>query len=287
MKWALIASGSLLLSFMAIITIASADHIPESSVAFQSGSYSFGEIASFIVVDEDLSRPASCTASWGPISQTVFPSEWWSLSTGEPEPHVFSLDEGCTYDLQDPKKTPLRLDPVPQVKINGASVFISVDAEAGSFSVSTRVNASSTLSAVFYFDAPDIYLPTDGLIVVSSSSDAEGEPAGLREVAGENEDVASPDSGIFLGQIDVSNDPDALANGDGTVYAQGGDVLTVRYMDGGGEQIAAAQATVQGVSPTPTPIPATGTVASVALALSLAAILAWKLTRLESANKDS
>ena len=174
MKWSLIASGSLLLSFITIVTIASADHIPESSVAFQGASYSFGETASFIVVDEDLSRPASCTASWGPISQTVFPSEWWNLSTGEPEPHVFFLDEGCSYDVLEPKKTPLRLDPVPQVKINGASVFISVDAEAGSFAVSTRVNASSTLSAVFYFDAPDVYLPTDGLIVVSSSSDAEG-----------------------------------------------------------------------------------------------------------------
>ena len=287
MKWSLIASGSLLLSFITIVTIASADHIPESSVAFQGASYSFGETASFIVVDEDLSRPASCTASWGPISQTVFPSEWWNLSTGEPEPHVFFLDEGCSYDVLEPKKTPLRLDPVPQVKINGASVFVSVDAEAGSFAVSTRVNASSTLSAVFYFDAPDIYLPMDGLIVVSSSSDAEGEPAGLREVAGENEDVASPDSGIFLGQVDLSNNPDALANGDGAVYVQGGDVLTVRYMDGGGEQIAAAQTTVQGVSPTPTPIPAAGTVASVALALSLAAILAWKLTRPEPANEES
>ena len=286
MKWALIASASLILSLITIVTIASADHIPEDSVAFQSDSYSFGDSASFIVVVEDLSRVASCTASWGPISQTVFTSEWWSLSSGEPEPLVFSLDEGCTYDVLEPTKTPLRLDPAPQVKVNGASVFISVDTNAGSFSVSTRVNASSTLSAVFYFDSPDIYLPTDGLIVVSSSSDAGGEPAGHLSQTGENEDVESPDSGIFLGRVDLSDNPDALANGDGAVYVQGGDVLTARYMNGDGEQIAAAQATVQGISPTPTPIPAAGTVASVALALTLAVILAWKLTRPESATAD-
>ena len=287
MKWVSIASGSFLLSLITVVTIASADHIPEDSVDFQSDSYLFGETASFIVVDEDLSRPASCTASWGPISQTVFPSEWWSLSSGEPEPQVFSLNEGCTYDVLDPPKTPLRSEPAPQVKVNGIAVFASVDADAGSFAVSTRVNASSTLSAVFFFDAPNLYLPTDGLIIVSSSSDAEGEPAGLREVAGEKEDMDSPDSGIFLGRVDLSNNPDALANGDGAVYVQVGDVLTVRYRDGDGEQIAAAQATVQGISPTPTPIPSAGTVASVALALSLAAILAWKLTRPESASSDA
>ena len=108
----------------------------------------------------------------------------------------------------------------------------------------------------------------------------------LREVAGEMDEADSPNSGIFLGRVDLSNDPDALADGDGAVYVQGGDVLTARYMNGDGEQIAAAQATVQGISPTPTPIPAAGTVASVALALSLAAILAWKLMRPESATVD-
>ena len=106
MKWALIASGFLLLSLITVVTIASADHILEDTVAFQSDLYSFGETASFIVVDEDLFWVASCTASWGPISQTVFPSEWWSLSSGEPEPQVFSLNEDCTYDVLDPMNTP-------------------------------------------------------------------------------------------------------------------------------------------------------------------------------------
>ena len=273
---------------MALATIAFADHISEVSVAFQSDAYSPGETASFIVVDEDLSRPASCTASWGPLSRVVAIMELWSLSTGEPEPEVFSLDEGCTFNVLDPPKTPLRFDPAPEVKVNGVPVFVSaLDVEAGAFSLFSRVNASSTLIAVVYFDAPDNYLPTDGLIIVSSSSDVEGEPAGLREVAGEGDPGDSPDSGIFLGQLDLSDNTDALANGDGAVYVQGGDVLTARYLDGGEIQIAEAQATVQGISPTPTPIPGAGAVASVALALSLAAILAWKLTRPEPTKREA
>ena len=284
MRWAFIATGSVLISLMALAAIASAHHVSQDSIAFQNGAYSPGETASFIVVDKDLSRPESCTASWGPLSITVLANELWSLSTGEPEPQVFSLGEGCTFNVQDPPKTPLRFEPAPQVKVNGVSVLASVDAVAGAFSLSTNVNASSTLSAVVYFDAPDTYLATDGLIIVSSSSDIEGEPAGLREVAGEGDQTDSPDSGIFLGQVDLSDDTDALADGDAAVFVQGGDTLTVRYLDGEGTQIASAQATVQGISPTPTPIPSAGIVASTALALSLAAILAWKLTRPKSSQ---
>ena len=264
-----------------------ADHISEASVAFRSEAYRSGEAASFIVVDEDLSLPASCTASWGPLSRTVLVSEMWSLPTGEPDPQSFSLSEGCTFNLQDPLKTPLLFDPAAKVKVNGnVSVLATPDAQNGSFSLATTVNASSTLSAILFFDAPNIYLPIDGLTIVSSTSDAEGEPVGLREVAGEDDEADSPDSGVFLGHVDLSDSPDATANGDGAVYVKGGDILTVRYLDGGEVQIAEAQATVQGISPTPTPIPAAGTVASVALALSLAAILAWKLTRPETTRRD-
>lgn len=178
----------------------------------------------------------------------------FNVATGAPAPDVFSLNEGCRYDKADPPNTPLISGvPAPDAHVNGRdSSPDSVNPNNGDIKLVQVIPDNARVEIRFYFDAVDAYSAASERARVTTDSDSVGEWAAIREVSvgtGALRTVAAK-SGRFGGEVGVSANTDARAQGDGDVYAPtDAYALTLAYMNADGSVRKSANAAV---TPTPT-----------------------------------
>ena len=261
--------------------------LTEDSVEFQDGagstveSLSPGDTAVFFIRDDGLSTTGSCTGAWTEIASAVASTQSWSLVTGVPQANAYVLSGGCPYDTAAPANTPLRFPLVASV--NGVNTLVTnFDAEKGEFTLLTNVEAGSTLRVDFTFDLVDQYSASDNRARIHSTSDEDGEWVGFGEVESVTDASASPASGLFRGEVSLSGDISAAASGDGAVWVQDGDTLTVTYYQADGATVIASHS-VNVANPTPLPGATSGALA--ALASALIVVLLWRRRASPSSNR--
>lgn len=211
-----------------------------------------GEIA-FYIKDGRLGTLHSCVATWEGVRSSYETQEGnisFNVVNGEPEPVVFSLNDGCAYD----EYSRLAAEPVPEVFDDGVPILISYDpvsiTDSQEVQIYNDLEVGSRLEVRFYFNVVDAYESNARRARVSSSSDDDGEWIAIHEVASESDVSPSAASGLFRGTVRVSESPDANAKGDGVVWLADGEQLRVEYLDGMGN-VKATLATSRPPSPTP------------------------------------
>ena len=216
---------------------------------------------SFHVRDGELGTIHSCVASWNGLrsdygldygSERDEAQPTFNLRTGYPEPEVFTTSDGCVYD----EFSVLASEPPPDAFVDGVRVFVLHDPVDFSetteiYLASVVINKGSRLEVRYYFDVVDSYDTHTKRARAASISDKAGEWSALEEVVSEDDSSSSATSGLFLGTVDVSRNPNSAGEGDGAVWVPGGDRLNVAYLNERGEMIADSD-----TSPPPTPTPA-------------------------------
>ena len=255
--------------------------VPESKVEFQDGSgnakesFSPGDTAAFYVRDASLSTMATSTAIWTELTAQVAAGTWWSLATGAPDTSTYELIAGTRYDTSTPANTPLSSKPTATVNEVTPYTVTNFTPLTGELRLLNNVNASSTLRVDFTFDVVDSFLATQHRAKVTSTSDTDGEWLAISEETGETDPTPSATSSLYRGQVLLSGDAASSASGDGSVWVQAGDVLTVGYYGADGVTVIDTyQADV--VPAMPTPMPAAGWIALVLLAGVFALVIAQR-----------
>ena len=205
-------------------------------------------------MDSGLGTTGTSTATWTEIESQAPAGTWWSLATGAPHPGAYALSPASSYDTAAPADSPL--SSVPSAKVNGVTTLVAdFRPLTGEFKLLNDVNASSTLRLDFGFDVVDSYQASAQRAGVRSTSDAVGEWVGITEVLSETVESASPVSWLFRGAVTLSADVASLAAGDGAVWVQDGDQVSVSYYGSGGAVIDTHAATVEFPPPGPAPTP--------------------------------
>ena len=257
--------------------------VAEDGVAFDQVSYAPGDNAVFNIRDDVLNTAGTCTATWTGLADNIPESQSWSLAAGTPVAVNFTLSAGGTFDTTTPASTPLTLPPAGQLpwvaSVDGvANLVDDFNASAGEFSLLNDANAGSNVEISFYFHVVNSYTATDHRASVTSTSDPTGEWVAIGEVASETDATPSPTSALFKGQVLLSSQVAASTSGDGAVWVQPGDTLTVtHYAAGGTTSISSNTVAINAPKPAPTPIPATGPKALILLASLFTLVLAWRL----------
>ena len=268
---------------VALFVIAQPIHAdpPERAVEFQNGSGSAvvsvvaGASAAFYVSDPGLATVLSGTATWTALPVLTQADSWWSLITGAPHPGGFSL-VASGYSSSSPGMTPI--SSMPEAKVDGVPFLLSgLESDAGRFALLNDVNTSSSVAIEFDFDVVDLRAANELLARVNSGSDPEGEWLSLAEVASASDASASPNSHLFRGEVKFSMEATSVGQGDGSVWVQPGDAITVTYYEQGGtEAVSSHQVQVSFVVAS---VPAAGPLALLMAALGFAAAGVWGLRR--------
>ena len=279
-----------LVMVIALWSLSAMAAVPEASVEFQDGdgntaqSFTPGQVAAFYIKDSSLATIATSTATWTRISARVAAGAPWSLTTGEPRAAAYSLSQGSAYDTATPANTPLSAVPTPRV--NGVPALVATfNHLTGEFTLLNNVNASSTLQVDFAFDIVDSFLATQHSARVTSTSDIDGEWVAIREVASEINASPSPTSGLFRGGVLLREDIAVSGFGDGVVYVQPGDSLTVTYFDADGSTVLdtyQVRIDPPESSQTPTAVPFASWLSLVLLSVMFTIMMARQRHRLDS-----
>lgn len=262
-------------------------------IHFSQTSYGDGESAVVFILDGELSPAATCDATWSEIPSAVDVAEWWNFATGSPHAGNYALSEGCAFDTISPSKTPLRPSlPFWTVDVDGVDVLVAnFDTATGRIALASDVNASSTLHALFEFDAVNSYPATSTLARMYSDSDSSGEPLPLAEVFSEIDSAPSPASALFRGSMLISTDPASQSPGDGRIWVRYEDSLYVDYfgLEGGETPVSSATAalTLDPPPPTPTPVPASSTLSLTLLGVAFAVLIWWRWTRSQRPSAEA
>ena len=116
----------------------------------------------------------------------------------------------------------------------------------------------------FTHHSQDVYKVDAQRARVVSTSDPDGEFVQIAEVASEGKDMPSPDSTVFLGTITLTGNAAKRGDGDGEVWVQHGDTLTVSYLDDEGDVVETDEITVDTEAPAISGLtPANNTVTSI------------------------
>jgi hypothetical protein len=167
---------------------------------------------------------------------------------------------------------------MPTAKVDGVPFLLSgLESDAGRFALLNDVNTSSSVAIEFDFDVVDLHAADEGLVRVVSGSDPEGEWFSLAEVVSASDASASPTSHLFRGEVLFSTEAAAVGQGDGAVWVQPGDTITVTYYERGGiDAVSSHQVQVKFVL---AGVPAAGPLALFVAALGLAVAGLWGLRR--------
>ncbi len=259
-----------------------------ATVEFQDGvgnpvaSYMPGEIAAFHIEGANLGALASSTATWSQISAKVPSFSLWSLATGAPEAGVFALSSGMSYDTTSPENTPLYS--VLTATVGATNPPLSdCNALTGEFSMANDVNAASTLQVDFVYYVEDSHSSSQHRASVTSTSDTDGEWVAIAAVVSVSGTGVCPSAGLypppglFGGDVLLSGNVATSASGDGAVWVQANDTLTVTYYDSDGVPVDSDHATMDS-TPTP-PVPIAGPLLLGALGAVFALLAAWRFRR--------
>ena len=275
-----VAAVSLALALMQAQPTGLLAAVGEDSVEFQDGagnvvqSFTPGQTAAFYVKDDSLTTLGACTATWASLPAEIPAGALLNLATGQPHPGVYSLSEGCGYDQASPANTPFKLGSGQTATVDGVPTLVTCCLNSpDQFALLTDAGTSSTVQLAFEFDSADSYGAASNRIRVFSASDPTGEWVAIAEVAGEADASASPTSTLYLGQVALISSAAAVQAGDGAVWVQPGDTLTVVYYEADGvTQIASDTAAVQAA-----PVPGLGGLALAVLAGLFVVALTWRL----------
>ena len=164
---------------------------------------------------------------------TQEPPPPFNLRTGEPEPNVFSTNDGCAYD----EYSRLVYDPKTEAFDDGVQTCVSENelnfAETTEVELCADVDSGSVFEVRYYFHVVDIYYRR---VRAKSPSDKEGEPLAIEEVESETNSSRSATSGLFRGYVYPGTEMNRQN-------------ITVEYTDESGNFIA------DSTTPTPTPTP--------------------------------
>ncbi len=201
--------------------------------------------ATFFIKDAVLGGPKSGTATW--FGQSAAAGTSFSISDGQiggaPTTGTFTLDAPGW----DPASMPLAGQ--PNVTVGSFSAFvISFDVNAATFAMFTDPGSTNTTTATFGFHGVDYYASSTNRVKVTSTSDAQGEWIGIAEEPFGSESVTST-SDTFRGMVTLSSSAGAAGPGDGSVWAQQGDLLTVTYYDSSGIVVDSASTHVSATTP--------------------------------------
>ena len=278
---------------LSVAQISDADAaVPEDDVEFQDGAgNAVDEVKSdaglkVYVRDDELNTKANCTATWTDLKATLTPQQSLSLSTATPHADAPSLSDGCAYDQDTPANTPFALGSGETAEVDlpgGGYTFVLVTCcidtvdRVGFF---TDIDMGSTIYYDFEFDLVNSYDASDERVKVYSESDTTGEWIAISEVASETDDTAAPKSGLFLGEVTLSPDTDQA--GDGMVFVNPGDEVTVGYyQEDGNPLISSDTATVEAA-----PVPGVTGAGLAVLAGLLAAAAAFRILKSGRARRS-
>ena len=233
------------------------------SVKFADTPSRSGETAVFFVRDIRLGTSRPCTVVWSDIPEEVpaiaiedsrqfMP---WNVVTGDPVPSAFSR-EGCAYDGNVALTGPV------SATLNGEEVNPSVEVlerggqnQFGLVSIRTEAPKGSTVRFDFHYEVVDAFPAEARRARVYSSSDREGEWVAIREVVSETNGSPATASSLYMGEIEISEDPASLTPNDGRVRVRSRSRLSVAYYDSDDLDDPKIRTSVGLDLPTPTPRP--------------------------------
>ena len=217
---------------------------PERTVEFRDGSGSaaasvdVGSSAVFYVSDPGLATVLPGTATWTALSALAPADSCWSLITGVCHAGGFSL-AASGYSSSSPALTPI--SSMPTAEVDGVPFLLSgLESEAGRFALLNDINTSSSVAIEFGFDVVDLHAADERLVRVASGSDPDGEWVSLAEVVSGSDASASPNSHLFRGEVLLSMEAASVGQGDGAVWVQPGDTITVTYHEQGGIDVVSS-----------------------------------------------
>jgi hypothetical protein len=206
----------------------------------KSGTRVFGDLASTAAIGTSFVIPAA-TVGGAAVGTTT------GSSVG-------------TYDTTTPANTPLSA--WPTITIGSAGVLVtSANLDTGAFTLGSAAASGADVTAVFSYQDVDVYASsTAQRAEVVSSSDVVGEPITISEVASNSTSTSASNTNIFRGSVILSSDPADNGPGDGKVWVEDGDTVTVNYLNSDGGIVATDTLTIDAVDPAVTVTqPTTGT----------------------------
>ena len=209
-----------------------------------------GDTAVFHISDNHLGTTKGCTVMWSGIASEVEANTLWSVASGSPHSDAFSRGR-CEYDAS----TPLAIYPYARAFVDGLEYHVNLGRRNGSVSLVYDVDAGSTVRVDFHYEVVDAFPAQAKRARVYSSSDREGEWVAIREVASKSDASPAASSGLYRGEVEISEDPASKGAGDGKVFVRTRSRLSVVYYDVGGGTEPEKRASVGLDLPTPTPSP--------------------------------
>ena len=233
------------------------------SVKFANTPIRSGDTAVFHIRDNHLGTTEQCTVQWTDIPHEVDIADPhddrlfmpWNVVTGAPVPSAFSRG-WCDYDGTTAITAPL-LASVNGEEVSPAVEFpdTGIQKQYGLVSIRTNAPKGSTVKITFAYEVSDAYPAHAHRARVYSSSDRQGEWVAIREVASERDASPAAASGIYRGEVMISEDAASKAAGDGKVFVRNRSRLSVAYYGDNSMVEPEKKASLSLDLPTPTPSP--------------------------------
>jgi hypothetical protein len=115
---------------------------------------------------------------------------------------------------------------------NTFSELVGWNKDNAVFKNKSAINGSSTVVAVYSYNVVDTYAGSSAgnkVAKVTSTSDAEGEWVSITQVTAPGSLSTDDEADYYNGSIVISKDAGSTTSGDGAVWVQDGDTLTVSY----------------------------------------------------------
>ena len=188
--------------------------------------------ASFWIKDTGLETTPTASTTWNAVGSAVTAGTTWSIHSGTLSAGtagVVATSTGSTFSTTNKASTTISSLTATD---DGASMFVSLGADTGSFSNLFDVANGSKVVATYDYHVIDTY---DGstagqkVAKVTSTSDTAGEWISISEVTASGNSTPDDQADFYTGTVIISDDAGATASGDGSVWVQDGDTLTVSY----------------------------------------------------------
>ena len=276
-----VAAIGLLVAMFGLTTLFSAVDVEEDEVEWTMGN---GDDLAFVMADarynfyieddalETISTETVHFHDHAASSTVFYVAERSTDQTSDPRVEAPATSD---YDRDNPGATPWVTDALPIVRVGGNRVSaFTVNEDTGV--VTLNDPTAETVSITFSYHTQDVYgdgvsdaepggetSQTTGRARVSSTSDSGGELVAISEAIGVGNPSANPISKVFHGSVVLSSDASKAGSGDGAVWIEDGDTVTVDYLDEDGELIDSDTVTADTVPPTISDIsPADGSVSN-------------------------
>ena len=251
--------GLLAAAFGVAGVFAQAVEVDENEVEWQAGDFvspNAGDgMVEFRINDEDISVFKNGTGTWTSLPADVKLGSVLNLTNGSVTTDGETVPYSATTTPYSVTEGFDATKPIDEATV-GASGIATATGQPGEVASLVAALAGSPYVINFTYDIVDEYL---NLARVTSSSDPQGELVTISEVDAET-GMPDPKSGMFDGQVQITDNADAQGAGDDLVYVEDGDTLTVTYLDSDGTAVDEASVTVDSAAPTVSNIsPADGT----------------------------